>query len=477
MRNLLLITLTLLSFSSFAQTITWSAPISVAPSSNSNMHPRIALDGSKDPVVVWGNTAMGGRAMFARWTGTMFAAPVALNPMTIPVMTASFAGPDIASKGDTMYAVMKNTPEDTGKIYVVRSFDGGQNWSTPMALATGMDTNRFPTITTDATGNPTVGYMEFDLGFSGARYVSAKSTNYGTSFTPAVMASNMLGDVCDCCPASLVRSGNTVIMLYRNNLANIRTIWARISTDGGNIFSDSLEVDNTNWMIMSCPSSGPDGVIIGDTVYTVFRSSASGTRFYLSKASISNPSLIYSNQFAANFTGLSQQDFPRIANAGNSVGMVWKQVVNGNSKLCFSFTNNVVNGMSSAYDTLATSGVTNADIALTPGAIHVVWEDVNSGTVMYRKGTYTPVSVENIIAASTVIEVYPNPANDYFTISDKDVNDIRECSLVDNAGKRLVLVPMATSSSFSLGGVAQGIYTVLITDKAGKIYSAKLLVK
>ena len=266
MRNLLLITLTLLSFSSFAQTITWSAPISVAPSSNSNMHPRIALDGSKDPVVVWGNTAMGGRAMFARWTGTMFAAPVALNPMTIPVMTASFAGPDIASKGDTMYAVMKNTPEDTGKIYVVRSFDGGQNWSTPMALATGMDTNRFPTITTDATGNPTVGYMEFDLGFSGARYVSAKSTNYGTSFTPAVMASNMLGDVCDCCPASLVRSGNTVIMLYRNNLANIRTIWARISTDGGNIFSDSLEVDNTNWMIMSCPSSGPDGVIIGDTV-------------------------------------------------------------------------------------------------------------------------------------------------------------------------------------------------------------------
>jgi len=479
MKRLLLIALTLVSANAIAQTITWSAPVSVAPSSDGNMHPRIALDGSKDPVVIWGNSAMGGRAMFSRWNGTTFATPVALNPMTLPVFTASWAGPNIASHGDTLYAVMKNQPEDTGRMYIVRSFDGGQNWAAPVAISGITDTSRFPTVTTDASGNPTVGYMQFDMGFGGARYVVSNSNNFGTSFNTSVMASNASGDVCDCCPASVLRSGNTVVMLYRNNLANIRTIWARISTDGGNTFPDSVEVDNTNWMVMSCPSSGPDGVVIGDTLYSVFRSSVSGARFYLSKASINTPQLISAGQFATNFTGLTQQDYPRIANTGNSVAMVWKQVVGTSSKLCFSFTNNVTTGFATAYDTLASSGVTNGDVVITPGAVHVVWEDVATGTVKYRKGTYTPVSIEEILKTGTSIEVYPNPANDYFSVSTKDMAGIYECILIDNSGKRISLIGTQTAgtASFSLSGVAQGLYAVLITDKMGHTYSSKLMIK
>lgn len=479
MRNYLLVAITLISINSTAQTITWSAPVSVAPSSNGNMHPRIALDGSKDPVVVWGSAAMGGRAMFSRWNGTAFATPVALNPMTLPVFTASWAGPDLAAHGDTLYAVMKNEPEDTAKMYIVRSFDGGQNWSAPMQIGTGMDTSRFPTVVTDASGNPMVGYMQFDSNFSAARYVVTKSANFGTSFSSPVMAGNIDGEACDCCPGSLIRSGNTMIMLYRNNLSNIRTIWARISTDGGNTFSDSLEVDNTNWMVMSCPSSGPDGVIIGDTLYTVFRSSATGTRFYLSKASVSNQQLIYSTQYAADFTGLSQQDYPRIANAGNTVAMVWRQVVNGSARLCFSFTNNVANGINASYDTLATTGVTNADVAITPGAIHVVWEDAPSGTVKYLKGTYTTVGVKEVVTAGTPIEIYPNPAKDYFIVAVKDIANIESCVLYDNAGKQIILTPVFKNNaySFSVSGIARGMYLVRMSDKSGKQFSSKLVIE
>jgi hypothetical protein len=479
MRSLLLITLILFGVSSVAQTITWSAPVSVAPSSNGNMHPRIALDGSKDPVIVWGSSSMGGQAMFSRWNGSSFTTPTALNPMALPVSVFSWAGPNIASHGDTLYAVMKNQPEDTGRMYIVRSFDGGQNWAAPVAISAITDTSRFPTVTTDVTGNPTVGYMQFDQGFGGARYVVSNSNNFGTSFNTSVMASNSSGDVCDCCPASVVRSGNTVVMLYRNNLANIRTIWARISTDGGNTFPDSVEVDNTNWMVMSCPSSGPDGVVIGDTLYSVFRSSVSGSRFYLSKTSISTPQLISAGQFAANFTGLTLQDYPRIANTGSSVALVWKQVVGTSSKLCFSFTSNVTTGFTTVYDTLASSGVTNGDVAITPGAVHVVWEDVASGTVKYRKGTYTPVSVEEIANSGTNIQVYPNPANAYFTVSTKDITSVTECILVDNSGKRIALTTtqIAGKLSFSISGIAQGLYAVIIKDKEGHTYSSKLMIK
>lgn len=479
MKKLLLIALTFVSSNSIAQTITWSAPVSVAPSSSGNMHPRIALDGSKDPVVIWGNSAMGGRAMFARWNGTAFATPVALNPMTLPVFTASWAGPNIAAHGDTLYTVMKNQPEDTGRVYMVRSFDGGQNWAAPAAISSITDTSRFPIVTTDVTGNPTVGYMQFDSNFLNARYITRYSNNFGASFTSPVRASTLSGEVCNCCPASVIRSGNTVIMLYRNNLANIRTIWAQISYDGGNTFSDSLEVDNTNWMVMSCPSSGPDGVIIGDTLYTVFRSSVSGARFYLSKASVSSPQLESSSQYAANFPGLTQQDYPRIANTGSSVAMVWKQVMGTSSKLCFSFTGNVTTGIVTSYDTLAADGVTNADVVITPGAVHVVWEDVATGTVKYRKGTYTPLSIEEVAASASQIEIYPNPANDYFAILSNDISGVRECVLVDNTGKRINLIASQRTGniSFSLTGVAQGIYAVLLTDTKGRTYSTKLIVK
>jgi hypothetical protein len=443
------------------------------------MHPRIALDGSKDPVVLWGNSGMGGQAMFARWNGTTFTAATALNPMNLPVFTASWAGPIIAAFGDTLYAVMKNQPEDTGRMYIIRSFDGGQNWAAPVAISGITDTSRFPTLATDPMGNPTVAYMQFDEGFGGARWVVSRSNDFGASFTTSVMASNIDGDVCDCCPGTVIRSGNRVVMLYRNNLSNIRTIWARISNDGGNTFPDSVEVDNTNWMVMSCPSSGPDGVIVGDTLYSVFRSSASGSRFFLSKASISNAQFTSAGQYAANFSGLGSQDYPRIANTGNTVAMVWKQVVNGASKLCFSLTSDVTDGFETAYDTLASTGVTNADIALTPGAIHVVWEDVASGTVRYRKGTYTPVNVEELAKSGLNLMVYPNPAHDKFTVSSKDVGTVQECSLVDQAGRRLQLSSVTENGdhSFSLAGVAQGIYAVLITDTSGKVYSSKVLVQ
>ena len=209
-KHLLILLLSLLSFYGFSQSITWSAPVSVAASSNDNMHPRIALDGSNDPVVVWGSDAMGGRAMFARWNGTAFASPVALNPMSLPVFTDSWAGPDIAAHGDTIYAVMKNQPEDTGRVYLVRSFDGGQNWSAPIAVTVITDTSRFPTITTNVSGNPIVGYMQFGANFTEPRYVVSKSNNFGNTFNPPLKASTGSGEVCDCCPSSLVCTGNTV---------------------------------------------------------------------------------------------------------------------------------------------------------------------------------------------------------------------------------------------------------------------------
>ena len=111
--------------------ITWSAPIDIAPASFGNLHPRVGVDGAGNPLVIWGNNN-NNKVYFSRWESGGFTLPVALNPASIPVFTASWASPDLAASGDTVYVVYKHTPEDVNHIYLVHSYDGGANFSAPV---------------------------------------------------------------------------------------------------------------------------------------------------------------------------------------------------------------------------------------------------------------------------------------------------------------------------------------------------------
>jgi hypothetical protein len=474
MKSVFTLIVSLFTATSFGQSITWSAPVSIAPSTYGNYHPRIVLDRSGDPMVLWGT---GMKAAFAKWNGSSFSTPVYITSATM-VFGASWAGPDIANHGDTVYVVVKRTPEtdSTMHSYLLRSYDGGQSFQAPVRLDyIGDSLSRFPTVTTDAVGNPIVGFMKFNSSFGDARYVVTRSMDYGASFMADRKASAFNGaNVCDCCPGAILSSGNKVVMLYRNNASNIRTMWAGISTDNGNSFN-GLQVDNTNWMVMACPSSGPDGVIIGDSLYTVFRSSAAGTRIYTSKASITNPQLMYSSAYAPGFPSSGSQDYPRIANAGDAGAMVWKEVINGKSKACMAFTSSVPGGFPSDYDTVANANVNNVDVAMRPGEVHVVWENTSTGTVMYRKGTY---NVPNAIAAlpgRTHIDVYPNPAKEYITIP---VSDVVSCSIADITGRKYELRTVQANGQciISVAHLAPGSYTLTFSDKEGKQYSSKVQV-
>ena len=189
--------------------------------------------------------------------------------MGISIFADSWAGPDLASKGDTVYAIFKAKSEDTAGIYIVRSFNGGATFSMPARVDNIPGySSRFPTITTDAAGQPVVGFMKFNTGFTSARWVVIRSTDFGAGFSADALASSYNGEpVCDCCPGTVVSTGNNVALLYRNNWSDKRTSWAGISMNGGAMFPSGMEVDKTNWTISACPSSGPDGVISA-TIYT-----------------------------------------------------------------------------------------------------------------------------------------------------------------------------------------------------------------
>lgn len=448
--------------------ITWNGmDMDIADNTYDNMHPRIVMDGSGSPLVIWGR--MSDEAVFfAKWNGTSFSSPVKLNPSWLTVASASWMGPDIAAKGDTVYVVVKRTPEtsDTNHIYILSSFNGGASFAQPTRVDFIADSiSRFPTVDVDAMGNPLVAFMKFNSSFLDSRWVVAKSTDYGASFLPDVKASGYSGvnaEVCDCCPGAVISSGNVSTMLYRDNNSNIRDIWTGISMDNGSSFPMGFEVDNNNWMITSCPSSGPDGVIIGDTLYSTFMSSGSGNyRTYLSKSSISGGAANSVANLTGTIPGLTQQNYPRIASDGSALAVVWKQNVSG-AQLPILFTNEISEGLPAVYDTVDLGDITNADVALGNGKIFVVWQDDNSGTVKYRSGTYIALGTSVSENKEAKFSVFPNPASDMLTII--PLNEGKYGLSIYNSLGQQVFSSQLTTNQIDISGLSDGIYQIQISQ-------------
>lgn len=423
MKTLLFFAIIGISFFSISQNqITWGTTSDISASSAfGNNFPRIVMDRSGDPVVSWSNDT---DMFFSRWIGTGFSVPIKINPIGITIAGPGWMGPDIASFGDTLYAVYKATPEmDTSShVWCVSSFDGGLTFNTPIRVDNIFDSiSRFPTVTVDNAGNPIVGFMKFDPNMGNARWVVAKSTNMGASFSSDILASGWsspTSEVCDCCPSKIISNGNVVAMPYRDNKSNIRDTWVGLSQDGGMTFPTGMDVDQQNWMIMSCPSSGPDAVIVGDTLYTTYMSGASGSPLVsYSKFSISAMSSAMAIPLDQSPVSLVSQNFPRIDYNGGAMAFVWKQFSNGTEELAIQFTENITNGMNPNQEIVDTDNVNAVDVALFDGTIWVVWDDEASGTVKYRSGTYTSnLGYDNNSLPSQFI-VNPNPATDQWNIS------------------------------------------------------------
>lgn len=449
MKQLLLLLFSTICLLASAQIVTWDSVMDVSTSDFGNEHPRVVVDGSGNPMILWGDSD---KAMFARWNGFSFDTPVRMNPIGVQIFAQSWAGPDIAAKGDTVYVIYKQSPEDVNHIYLVRSYDGGVTFILPPVEVDtiGTDLSRFPTITVDDVGNPIVAFMKFDSAFSDARWVVTKSSDYGSTFTPDVVASNWSGgDVCDCCPGSIVSEGNTVAMLYRDNMNNIRDSWVGISNDGGSSFTNGWNIDAMNWMLMMCPSTGPDGVIIGDSLYSVFMNGASATTVYWSASSLSTMQKGPTKPLTGVIPGLASQNYPRIANDGNAVAVVWKQRVNNSDQLAMRFTNNISNSPLNSYTTVAMAGVMNTDVAVHDGNVFVVWEDMNSGTVKYRKGIFNPfsTSISSIQYNAFQLIASPNPSSNAWTVEGNTNTNITDISLYNCIGEQLTMKPFTQNGN------------------------------
>ncbi len=478
MKHIAAAILVLLSIRGYSQdTVAWYDPIIVADKMIGNLHPRIALDQENNPLVLFGNTY--GNAYITKWTGKAFGDPVQINSPTKHVFTESWAGPEMISRGDTIYVAYKELPEEKGKICLKHSYDGGKNFSivTEVDDSDNNSISRFPTVAIDPYGNPVVAYMQLDNGFHNPRYVVARSKDLGETFARgAVVPDHSGGRVSDCCPATVVESGNATVIIYRDNLNNQRNVWAGISSISGVNFARGIQLDKTNWTTEQCVPNAPDGIIVGDTLYTAFMSGAGDSSvIYLSKAAVTGTSANVT-PITSKITGLASQNFPRIANSGDAAALVWEQSIADYTQICMLFTNEIANGFPETYDTVAVGQFSNLGVAIGGGHIYIVYQDDSSGNLMCRIGRYKETLVNKLLAQSTTVGFHPASSGKYFIVS---IPNVASCMMSDLDGKEYEMDLQCKKNSCKVNteDLDPGLYIVKIYCTDDKVYTYKYQVK
>lgn len=444
-------------------TLFWDPVLDCGPADEGSLRPRIAVNANGDPVVIWGdNSPMTNRVSVG--DGAMFSAPVEVSEGFMPSV-ADWMGSSIASVGNTVWVVMKAAPEESMPVYVRRSDDGGFTWGDTIRVEPydGL-VSRFPSIDVVDPEEPIVQYMQFDSGFNGARQVV--SHMMGGAFMPPVQVSTPFapGNVCDCCPNQVVVNEQHVAALYRNAGSDIRVMWAAASSDGGATFPVGSVIDTTGWLLPACPSSGPDGYLDGDSVRYVWMSGANnGTKVYVGSTSAMDLGLGAQLKVHSGQPSNLQQNFPRIAGNGDTLGVVWQQSMSGQYEILFSWSTTGPSGLS-VPDTVNVdlSGQQKTpDIAYADGAFHIVWAEAGLGQVRYRKAVIgSDLGVLPLADGGRSLLLWPNPVQDAINVPSRTAT-----ARVLNAEGRIVLSTAPDpDGKLDVGTLPQGHYVLQLTN-------------
>lgn len=446
--------------------ISWGPVLDCNAQGEGSLRPRVVVNATGEPVVLWGANAPASNWV-AVGNGSGFAAAQEVSTPGCMPAVADWMGSSIAAAGNTVWVVMKATPEESRPVYVRRSDDGGFTWGDTIRVDPydGL-VSRFPSIDVVDPNAPLVQYMQFDSGYFGARQVVCHMM--GGAFMPPVQVSSPFapGDVCDCCPNQIVAGQDHTTALYRNAGPNIRVMWGAVSMDGGITFPTGSVIDGTAWPLSACPSSGPDGYLAADSIRYVWMSGATnGNKVYIGNALASNLALGDQGLVHAAQPQSLQQNFPRIAGSGDTLAVVWQQTFAGQSEILFSWSVTGPTGLSvpDTVNTDLTGSQRTPDIAFANGTFHIVWSEVTGSKVRYRKATVLGPSAIAEQVIPIVVRGWPNPVHDRLMV---DGAQWIRAEFIDLQGK-LVANRMVNAGTIELSGLAPGSYSVILSGRHG----------
>ena len=273
-----------------------------------------------------------------------------------------------------------------------------------------------------------VSFITTDFSEQNAQYEITRSTDGGLTFPPTTIANIAAAgaEVCECCPASIgVASENELYLAFRNNDNNLRDIWVAKSTDGGASFPEAVDIDTTDWIAFICPQSGPDILLSGDSIFSVFFNGKTGSEIYFSSMNKNSMDAGYQFQFPSYSGQDESQNFPSIAGNGDTLGVVWQESGANNNEIYMAWSTNGSGDLLNNYLVIdnGPSSQKQPDMIYKDGLFHMVYQDLNTAKVLYRIASFEEiVSASEVSSSDFSVEIKPNPASELAIVSFENQN-------------------------------------------------------
>lgn len=144
-----------------------------------------------------------------------------------------------------------------GDILAYRSADRGETWLGPVKVNDVQGSAREGLHAMTCGNDGVLWCVWLDLRDKGTKLYTSKSTDHGASWSKNVLAyESPDGSVCECCHPSILASGNSIRILFRNSLKGDRDMYLVTSIDSGRSFDDATRLGRSNWKLHACPMDG-----------------------------------------------------------------------------------------------------------------------------------------------------------------------------------------------------------------------------
>jgi len=401
MKKLLLILLCL-PMIGFCQQLGWGSYTTISSNADGYGRPRIVLTANNYPLIIWRKDSSPKVLRASKWNGSGFSAPYDI--LQTNMFPSSWEGPEVAAKGDTVYVVFTSTATTQSSIMLIKSFDGGLNFSDTIRVSENNPVYKFRmgNVAVKEDGNPVVSYMEYLLNWTDPKQMVNPSFTFGNDFFGATEGSALApGEPCDCCKSSLICSGDDVFLLFRNNDNNERNSYVAKSVDTGVSFIATADMDDYSWLLNACPESTPRGVVLGDSLVVVKRSGASGNNEVVC-SNVSAADLNYSYNKNIDLISGAVQDYPEVAANKDTIVVVWQDNRTGilNCYMSMSVTGTAnLHGAISFTDSSMIGQKKHPDVAYANGKIHLVYLDDSQHKIVYLSASIGVASNTNEVSS------------------------------------------------------------------------------
>ncbi len=161
----------------------------------------------------------------------------------------------------------------------------------------------------------------------------------------------------------------------------------------------------------------------------------------------------------------NQQNYPRIAGSGDTLGVVWEDRRDGGIEIFFSWSVTGVSGLSmpERVNPTTTGTQQTPDIAFRNGVFHIVWGENTMDLVRYRKATLLNTTAVSERSSDVPVSFWPNPVHDVLHV---EGTGWTHALILDVQGKT-VARETVIAGAIDLSHIAPGSYSITLSDRQG----------